>query len=81
MPAARNTNRVADVRAPLEHVQEIGGLLERFRRGVNDDLAVVPARLNEDPYGEGWICVIAMSDASELDKLLDAAAYRSLIEG
>ena len=66
-----STKSVSDIYAPVS-----GEVVE-----VNDDLAVVPARLNEDPYGEGWICVIAMSDASELDKLLDAAAYRSLIEG
>ena len=48
---------------------------------VNEDLAEVPERLNEDPYGEGWICVIAMSDASEFDSLLDAGAYRALIDG
>ena len=66
-----STKSVSDIYAPVS-----GEVVE-----VNDDLAEVPERLNEDPYGEGWICVIAMSDASELDKLLDAAAYRSLIDG
>ena len=37
--------------------------------------------LNEDPYGDGWICTIQMSDPTEFDALLDAAAYRALIEG
>jgi glycine cleavage system H protein len=48
---------------------------------VNADLADSPERLNEDPYGEGWICVIDPSDRAELDDLLDADGYRALIEG
>ena len=47
---------------------------------VNDDLGDTPERLNSDPYGEGWICDIEASDAAQLDGLLDAAGYRSLIE-
>jgi glycine cleavage system H protein len=48
---------------------------------VNPALADNPALLNEDPYGAGWICTIEMSDDTELDGLLDAAAYRALTEG
>ncbi len=48
---------------------------------VNDALADQPEKLNEDPYGDGWIITITMSDPSELDGLLDAAAYTALIEG
>ena len=66
-----STKSVSDIYAPVS-----GEVTE-----VNDDLAEVPERLNEDPYGEGWICVIAMSDASEFDSLLDAGAYRALIDG
>jgi len=66
-----STKSVSDIYAPVS-----GEVVE-----VNEDLAEVPERLNEDPYGEGWICVIAMSDASEFDSLLDAGAYRALIDG
>ena len=48
---------------------------------VNDELAGAPQRLNEDPYGDGWICSIAFDDAAELDSLLDADGYRDLIAG
>jgi len=48
---------------------------------VNGDLSDNPKRLNEDPYGEGWICVIEMEDPAQLDELLDAEGYRALIEG
>ncbi len=48
---------------------------------VNDELAGAPQRLNEDPYGDGWICTVTFDDAAQLDSLLDAAGYRDLIAG
>ena len=48
---------------------------------VNTDLADAPERLNEDPYGEGWIFVLTVDDAEQVTRLLDAAAYRALVEG
>jgi glycine cleavage system H protein len=47
---------------------------------VNAALADAPERLNGDPYGEGWICVIRPTDPGATDRLLDAAAYRQLTE-
>lgn len=47
---------------------------------VNNDLDDAPEKLNQDPYGEGWICVMELSDASSIDALMDAAAYRELTE-
>ena len=46
---------------------------------VNVDLSDAPERLNDDPYGEGWICVIQPDDIAQLATLLDADAYRGLI--
>jgi glycine cleavage system H protein len=65
-----STKSVSDVYAPVS-----GTVVE-----VNDELVDAPQRLNEDPYGEGWICVIEPSDAGQLDALLDAAGYRSLVD-
>ena len=48
---------------------------------VNDELAGAPQRLNEDPYGDGWICAVTFDDAAELEDLLDADGYRDLIAG
>ena len=48
---------------------------------ANDDLAGAPQRLNEDPYGDGWICTVTFDDAAQLDDLLDADGYRDLIAG
>lgn len=66
-----STKSVSDIYAPVT-----GTVVE-----VNDELADAPQRINEDPYGEGWIAVIESSDASELEQLLDPAAYRALVEG
>ena len=45
---------------------------------VNGELAAAPQRLNEDPYGDGWICTIAASAPGDLDSLLSADDYRAL---
>jgi len=37
--------------------------------------------VNGDPYGDGWLCVIEVANEAELQSLLDASAYRALIEG
>jgi glycine cleavage system H protein len=61
---------VSDVIAPLS-----GEILE-----VNTALADTPETINEDPYGEGWLVKIRLSDPSELDALLDADAYGKVLE-
>jgi glycine cleavage system H protein len=66
-----STKSVSDIYAPVT-----GSVVE-----VNGELADAPERLNDDPYGEGWICAIEMGDPSELDGTLDAAAYRELVDG
>jgi len=47
---------------------------------VNTALADAPEQMNQDPYGEGWICEIEPSSPGELEALLDAGAYRQLVE-
>lgn len=47
---------------------------------VNDDLAESPEVLNEDPYGKGWIAVIEIEDASEIEDLMDATEYSKYVE-
>lgn len=66
-----STKSVSDVYAPVA-----GAVVE-----VNDALGDAPQLLNDDPYGDGWICIIEVGDGSALEGLMDAAAYRSLIEG
>ncbi len=66
-----STKSVSDIFAPVA-----GTVI-----AVNDELADSPERLNDDPYGAGWICVIRPDDTAAVDGLLDAAAYTSLIDG
>jgi len=47
---------------------------------VNEDLVDTPEMVNSDPYGAAWMVKIKVSDSSELDQLLDAAAYEKAIE-
>jgi glycine cleavage system H protein len=47
---------------------------------VNQAVVDAPETVNEDPYGQGWLVRIRLSDPSEADDLLDAAAYRRLLE-
>jgi len=47
---------------------------------ANDTLADSPELVNQDPYGDGWIMRIQVSDASELGELLDAEAYEATLE-
>lgn len=47
---------------------------------VNDDLSESPEIINEEPYGKGWIAVLEIEDASELDNLMDASDYEKYIE-
>jgi glycine cleavage system H protein len=60
---------VSDVFAPLS-----GEILE-----VNEALADSPEKINEDPYGEGWLVRVRLTQPDELDALLDVRAYRDLL--
>ena len=63
-----STKSVSDVYAPVA-----GEIVE-----VNSQLADQPQQVNDDPYGEGWLCVIAPSDPAAFGTLLDAEGYRRL---
>jgi glycine cleavage system H protein len=47
---------------------------------VNETLGDSPETINEDPYGEGWLVKVKLSDASEQEALLDAAAYEATLD-
>jgi glycine cleavage system H protein len=60
---------VSDVIAPLS-----GDILE-----VNAKVVEAPETVNDDPYGEGWLIRIRLSDASEVEQLLDLTAYEQVL--
>ncbi|MGB2710795.1 MAG: glycine cleavage system protein GcvH [Conexibacter sp.] len=61
---------VSDVIAPLS-----GEIVE-----VNEALGDAPEKINDDPYGDGWMVRVRLSDPSERDTLLDAAAYAAQLD-
>lgn len=64
-----STKSVSDIYSPVS-----GTVTE-----VNERLEASPELVNADPYGDGWICVIAPSDPSQVETLLDAEGYRALV--
>ena len=62
---------VSDVFAPLS-----GEIVE-----VNEALGDSPENINADPYGEGWMVKVKLSDTGEVDDLLDVEAYKTLLSG
>ena len=62
---------VSDLFSPVT-----GSVVER-----NDNLSDAPETVNEDPYGDGWLVKVKMSDASELDALMSAAEYEDFVAG
>jgi glycine cleavage system H protein len=66
-----STKSVSDIYAPVA-----GEVV-----ACNDALDATPELVNNDPYGAGWLFEVAPTDASEVDQLLDAAAYRAQLDG
>lgn len=62
---------VSDLYAPIS-----GSIKE-----VNSEVQDAPETINEDPYGKGWVALIDMTDAGEMDSLLSAAEYKELVAG
>lgn len=69
--AVESVKAVSDLYAPVS-----GAVTE-----VNDALTDTPELINDDPYGEGWIIKVAMSDPGELDELMTAEEYAAYCEG
>jgi glycine cleavage system H protein len=65
-----STKSVSDIYAPVAGVIIAG----------NDALEAQPELVNTDPYGDGWMAELRVSDASELDALMDASGYRRMLD-
>jgi glycine cleavage system H protein len=65
-----STKSVSDIYAPVS-----GEVV-----GRNDALDASPELMNSDPYGDGWMIEVRPTDASDIDSLLSAEAYRELVE-
>ncbi len=65
------------VKTVSELYSPVSGIIIAINNELNDNPEVV----NNDPYGAGWMIKIELSDNSEIDNLLDADAYKSLVDG
>lgn len=65
----------------VKAVSEIFAPLSGEIVAVNEALGDAPEAINSDPYGEGWLVRIKVADPSELDALMDAAAYQAMLDG
>jgi glycine cleavage system H protein len=64
---------VESVKAVSDVVAPLSGEVTEVNEGLKDS----PEQVNEDPYGEGWLVKVKLSDPSEVDQLLDGESYRS----
>lgn len=69
--ASESFGSVESVKAVSEVFTPVSGLVTR----INESLADEPEKVNSDPYGEGWMVRLRMSNAGEVDSLLTAAEY------
>jgi glycine cleavage system H protein len=67
--AVESVKTVSDIYSPV-----IGEVVE-----VNEALNDAPGRINQEPYGKGWLAKLKLADATEANQLLDAATYKKLI--
>ena len=67
---------VESVKSASDIYSPVSGTVTRVNEGVND----TPDIVNKDPYGEGWLFEVELSDPSELEKLMDVGAYRKQVE-
>ncbi len=64
----------------VKAVSEVYSPLSGEITAVNEALSDSPEKINEDPYGDGWLVKVKLSDPSQVDELLDVAAYKELLQ-
>ena len=75
LDAEETFGTIEAVKTSSEMYMPVGGKVIEF----NEELADAPEKVNSDPYGEGWIIKVEVTNAAEMDNLLDAEAYKALI--
>ena len=66
---------VEAVKTVSDLIMPLSGEVTEFNEGLEDE----PEKVNSDPYGDGWMVKITISDASQIETLLDAEAYKKII--
>ncbi|HLQ86059.1 MAG TPA: glycine cleavage system protein GcvH, partial [Salinisphaeraceae bacterium] len=83
LPETGESLSAGDVCAVVESVKaasDIYAPLTGEVTAVNEELADSPELINEDPYGEGWLMKMSITDEAELDDFLDAEAYQAVVD-
>ena len=75
LEAEETFGTIEAVKTSSEMFMPVGGKVIEF----NEELADAPEKVNSDPYGEGWIIKVEVTNAAEMDNLLDAEDYKALI--
>ena len=75
LEAEETFGTIEAVKTSSEMFMPVGGKVIEF----NEELADSPEKVNSDPYGEGWIIKVEVTNAAEMDNLLDAEGYKALI--
>jgi glycine cleavage system H protein len=70
---------VEAVKTTSDLFMPVSGEVLEFNKLLDENEGDDPTKANNDPYGEGWIIKVKMSDPSELDGLMDAKAYEALV--
>jgi len=84
LPAAGTTVAASESVGELESTKSVSEMYAPVSGtvvSVNEALTDNPQLLNEDPYGDGWLCEIEMSNTDDIGAMMDAAAYTELTEG
>ena len=82
LPAVGDTFEMQDAFGTIEAVKAVSDLycpVAGEITEVNESLEDAPETVNKDPYGEGWMIKIRIENNTQLDSLLDAAAYKDLL--
>lgn len=70
---------VEAVKTTSDLFMPVGGKITEFNPKLDENEGDDPTLVNQDPYGEGWIVKIELSDPSDLEGLMDASAYEELV--
>jgi len=82
-PAVGTTVTANESYAEVESVKAVSDVFAPLTGevvAVNDTLSDSPEQINDDPYGDGWLVKVKLSDPGQVDGLLDADAYKKLLQ-
>jgi glycine cleavage system H protein len=83
LPEVGNVVNAGDAIGVIESVKAVSDLYAPVSgtvKNINEELEESPEKVNEDPYGDGWMLEIELGDSSEVEDLLDAGGYKAHLD-